>query len=68
MEWIDGYIGAWISNDPDDISRLFAEDDRYFTSPYVEPWVSRQEIISGWLERKDEPGIVEFNEWWMKKK
>ena len=54
--WMKGYIKAWNSNDPEDIGRLFSRDGRYFDGPFREPWRGRDQIISSWLEQKDEPG------------
>ena len=59
--WIDGYIQAWNSNDTDDIGALFTEDAEYRTAPFRQPWRGRQQIVSGWLDRKDEPGEATFN-------
>ena len=59
-EWVEGYVRAWNSNDPDDIAALFTEDARYYTEPYAEPWRGREEIVHRWLERKDEPGETTF--------
>ncbi len=58
--WMQGYLRAWASNDPKEIGRLFAEEARYYTAPYRQPWTGRQGIVSGWLGRKDEPGTYEF--------
>lgn len=59
--WIDRYIEAWTSNDPEDIRALFAADDaRYFTAPHREPWVGQDGIAQGWLDRKEEPGTWRF--------
>jgi hypothetical protein len=58
--WVEGYRRAWQSNDPGDIGELFSEDGRYFTEPYAQPWTGREEIVSGWLDQKDEPGDTEF--------
>lgn len=54
--WADAYILAWASNDPNAIGDLFAEDARYFTHPFREPWRGRDEIVSNWLEHPDPPG------------
>jgi uncharacterized protein (TIGR02246 family) len=54
-EWVDRYVDAWTSNDPDAIGALFADDARYFTAPYREPWSGREAILQGWLDRKEEP-------------
>jgi hypothetical protein len=59
-DWIEGYIKAWNSNDPVDIGRLFAEQAAYYTGPFQEPWQGREGIISGWLERRDEPGTFSY--------
>jgi uncharacterized protein (TIGR02246 family) len=58
--WIDGYVRAWNSNDPPDIAALFTEDAEYYTAPFRPPWRGRDEIVSGWLERRDEPGETTF--------
>ncbi len=58
--WIDRYVRAWESNDPDDIGALFAGGARYFTAPHRDPWVGRDGIVAGWLERRDEPGNWQF--------
>ncbi|MER6946685.1 nuclear transport factor 2 family protein [Nonomuraea sp. NPDC000554] len=58
--WIDGYVRAWNSNDPDDIAALFSDDAVYFTEPYSSPWHGREEIVSNWLARKDQPGETTF--------
>jgi uncharacterized protein (TIGR02246 family) len=59
-QWVEGYVKAWNSNDPEDIGALFTDDAAYFTEPYAEPWRGREEIIRGWLEIKDEPGQADF--------
>jgi uncharacterized protein (TIGR02246 family) len=59
--WVEGYIRAWNSNDPEDIGALFTDDALYYTEPYAEPWRGREQIIEHWLERKDEPGQTSFD-------
>ena len=58
--WLNGYLRAWRSNNPDDIGSLFSEDALYFTAPFRKPWSGREGIIEGWLDRKDEPGTWTF--------
>lgn len=58
--WVNSYVRAWNTNDPQDIARLFTEDAKYYTAPHREPWSGRDAIIAGWLDRKDEPGTYEF--------
>jgi hypothetical protein len=54
--WVEGYLRAWRSNDPDEIGALFSDDAEYFTEPFREPWRGREGIVEGWLARKDEGG------------
>lgn len=58
--WLVAYERAWTSNDREDIEALFTEDARYFTAPFRKPWEGRDEIVEGWLERRDEPGRWHF--------
>jgi len=58
--WIEGYIQAWNSNDPQDIGQLFTEQAAYYTGPWEQPWQNRRGIVDGWLERKDDPGSFNF--------
>lgn len=61
-QWVEGYVRAWNTNDPEDIGRLFTADARYSTTPYSPPWEGREAIIAGWLAHRDEPGETSF-EW-----
>jgi uncharacterized protein (TIGR02246 family) len=58
--WVDDYVQAWKTNDPEDIGRLFTEDAAYHTAPFREPWKGRDAIVANWVDRKDEPGAWEF--------
>lgn len=58
--WMNGYLRAWRSNDPDDIRSLFTTDAEYRTEPWVLPWHGHDEIVAGWLLHRDEPGAAEF--------
>ncbi|TDE57168.1 nuclear transport factor 2 family protein [Nonomuraea mesophila] len=60
--WIEGYVRAWNSNDPDDIAALFTENAVYYAEPYSSPWQGRDAIVSEWLARQDKPGEATF-EW-----
>jgi uncharacterized protein (TIGR02246 family) len=59
-DWVQRYVVAWNSNDPDDIRALFTEDAHYLTEPYADPWRGPDEILHGWLDHKDEPGETDF--------
>jgi hypothetical protein len=58
--WVEGYLRAWNSNDPDEIGQLFAEDGAYYTGPFDDPWIGRDAIVQEWLSRKDDPGSFSF--------
>jgi hypothetical protein len=58
--WMEGYVRAWTSNEPDDIRALFTEGASYRTAPWRKRWRGHDEIVRGWLERKDEPGSWRF--------
>ena len=59
--WLDSYLIAWGSNDPDDIRVLFTDDATYAGGPFdPEPFIGREAIVAGWLNHKDEPGTWTF--------
>jgi len=61
QNWLDRYLVAWGSNDPDDIRALFTEDATYAGGPFdPEPWVGHEGIVEGWLAHRDEPGSWTF--------
>jgi ketosteroid isomerase-like protein len=61
-DWVDGYLTAWESNDPEDIIDLFTEDATYRFSPYDEPVTGHNAIVAAWLDGRDEKGTWSF-EW-----
>lgn len=61
--WMQQYLTAWTSNEPDDIRALFTEDAVYLTSPHeAEPWRGREQIVERWIAERDEPADWTF-EW-----
>jgi uncharacterized protein (TIGR02246 family) len=58
--WVERYVRAWNSNDPEEIMALFTPDAAYYTAPYATPWQGREEIRRQWLANKDEPGEASF--------
>ena len=54
--WLDRYIEAWRSGNPDDIGALFSDDARYHYGPYGEPVTGRDAIVASWTDDPDEPG------------
>jgi len=66
-DWLDRYVEAWMSYDPDDIARLFSENVAYRYHPYDEPIVGRDAVVASWLggsesgdaSTRDAPGTYE---------
>ena len=61
-QWMDAYVEAWDSNDPEAIAALFTEDAVYDPQTSDGPWHGKEEIIEGWRDAADAPGSWEF-EW-----
>jgi hypothetical protein len=57
--WLDSYVEAWKTYDPDKIGKLFSDDAEYRYHPQDEPVRGRQAIVSDWLEGKDDPGTYD---------
>jgi len=63
--WLDRYIAAWATYDPDAVGDLFSEDVRYRYHPSDAGFVGREAIVRAWLEpsgdasSRDEPGTWE---------
>lgn len=51
--WLRGYLKAWASDDPSDVTALFTEDARYYTEPYSKPWEGSDRIAREWIARGD---------------
>jgi ketosteroid isomerase-like protein len=68
QEWLDRYVEAWKSYDPDQIASLFAENATYRYHPYDpenEVVRGRDEIVRDWVEpegnasTRDAPGTYD---------
>jgi hypothetical protein len=65
--WLDRYVEAWRTYDPDQIGDLFAEDVAYRYHPYDDPVVGRAAVVASWLgessaedaSTRDEPGTYD---------
>jgi ketosteroid isomerase-like protein len=51
--WLEAYVAAWKSYDPDQIGALFAEDVAYRYHPYDAPVHGRHAVIGSWLGESD---------------
>lgn len=56
-DWLDGYLTAWRTKDPDDVRAIFAEDAEYLFQPDARPVVGREAIATMWVE-EDEPAVA----------
>ena len=43
--WLQAYVGAWKSYDPDQIGELFSKDVRYRYHPHDDPVAGRAELV-----------------------
>ena len=57
--WLDRYVEAWKSYDPQQIGLLFSADAEYRYHPQDEPLKGRDEIVANWVENKDDPGTYD---------
>jgi ketosteroid isomerase-like protein len=67
QDWLNRYVAAWLSYEPDDISALFSEDVSYRYHPSDNPTVGREAVVASWLgvdanegaSTRDAPGTYE---------
>jgi len=59
QDWLDRYVDAWKSYDPQQIGDLFSENATYRYHPQDEPVTGRDAIVASWLDEKDEPGTYD---------
>jgi ketosteroid isomerase-like protein len=57
--WLDAYVRAWKTYDPDAIGDLFSEDATYSYNPYSAPIRGRAAIVASWLDETDSPGTYD---------
>jgi hypothetical protein len=55
QDWLDRYVAAWLTYEPDLIGDLFSEDVAYRYHPYDEPVLGRDAVVGSWLG-DDTPG------------
>ena len=54
--WLDAYVAAWKSYDPEQIGALFSGDVRYRFHPYDEPVEGRDAVVESWLGEGEHEG------------
>jgi ketosteroid isomerase-like protein len=66
--WLDAYVEAWKTYDPEQIGALFSDDVAYRYHPYDDPIAGREAVVASWLgeaaeesgaSSRDEPGTYE---------
>ena len=55
--WLDRYIAAWRSGDPDEIGDLFSDDVNYSQNGGQSVIVGREAVVKDWLEASYEPEL-----------
>ena len=53
QQWLDRYVAAWLSYDPDAIGALFSDDVTYRYHPWDDPVVGRDAVVASWLGEGD---------------
>jgi ketosteroid isomerase-like protein len=62
QNWLDGYVEAWKTYDPEKIGALFADDVEYRYHPADdEPLKGRAAVVASWLENTDPQGTYDAN-------
>jgi ketosteroid isomerase-like protein len=54
--WLDAYVSAWKSYDPEEIGALFSDNVSYRYHPYDPPVEGRAAVVESWLGEGDHPG------------
>jgi ketosteroid isomerase-like protein len=62
QRWLDAYVQAWLSYEPDAIGALFSDDAIYAFHPWDKNGAvahGRAAIVKAWSEPKDPPGTYQ---------
>jgi ketosteroid isomerase-like protein len=57
--WLDAYVAAWKSYDPEQIGALFSDDVKYRYHPYDEAVEGREAVVESWLGEGEHEGASE---------
>ena len=49
QDWLDRYVAAWLTYEPDLIGDLFSEDVTYRFHPHDTPVTGRDAVVASWL-------------------
>jgi hypothetical protein len=56
QSWLDAYVEAWRTYDPDRIRALFSDDVAYRYHPHDEAVVGADAVVASWLGESDADG------------
>jgi hypothetical protein len=59
QDWLDRYVEAWKSYDPQAIGDLFSADVAYRYHPQDDGVRGRDAVVKDWTENKDDPGTYD---------
>ncbi len=59
QSWLDAWVEAWKTYDPQKIGDLYSEDAIYRHSPADDGTRGRDAIVKSWLDNKDEPNTYD---------
>jgi uncharacterized protein (TIGR02246 family) len=59
QRWLDNYVTAWKSYDPQAIGDLFSEDAVCLYGPFDKPVNGRAAIVASWLKHRDPQGTYD---------
>ena len=54
--WLDAYVAAWKSYDPEAIGALFTDEVKYRFHPYDDPVEGREAVVESWLGKGEHEG------------
>ena len=55
--WLNDYITAWKTYDPERIGALFSEGVEYRYHPAGDPVIGREAVVEAWLGESDNPDV-----------
>jgi hypothetical protein len=59
QDWLDRYVEARLTYEPEQIGALFSDDVAYRYHPYDAPIVGRDAVVASWLSDPSAPGESE---------
>lgn len=49
QDWLNRYVAAWLTYEPDEVAALFSDDISYRYHPYDVPIVGKEAVVASWL-------------------